>query len=48
MVFNNFTERVLNIEKQDNNYKLKLLDENPNTDTIKYATHVGLCIYDSL
>ena len=48
LVFNNFTERVLNIEKQDNNYKLKLLDENPNTDTIKYATHVGLCIYDSL
>lgn len=48
LVFNNFTERVLNLSKNGDEYILKLVDENPNIDTIKNAEYVGLCIYDSL
>lgn len=48
IVFNNFTERVVNIIKvSDNSYKLMLLDGNPNPDTIRYANEIGLCLYDN-
>lgn len=48
IVFNNFTEKVLNIEAQSEGiYKLKLLDENPNSFSLKLANDIGLCIYDN-
>ena len=48
LVFNNFTERVLNVSKNGDEYILKLVDENPNIETIEHSEYVGLCIYDSL
>ena len=55
IIFNNFTEKITYIEKITNDnesvnkeYIIKLLDENPNKDTIKNASHIGLCIYDNI
>lgn len=48
IIFNNFTERVVNIEKGTDAFKLTLLDENPNYETILNSSYVGLCIYDNL
>ncbi|MBO6271990.1 hypothetical protein J6O48_04340 [bacterium] len=48
ILFNNFTEKVINLSYSNNTYKLKLLDETPNPDSIRYASHVGVVVYDNI
>ena len=49
IIFNNFTEKITYIDKlEDNKFKITLLDENPNTETIKNASNIGLCVYDNI
>lgn len=47
ILFNNFTEKVVSVTKTGSTYKLGLLDENPNPDTIRNASYVGICVYDN-
>ena len=48
ILFNNFTEHIVKIEKTGTNYKISLYDENPNPETIINSSYIGLCIYDDL
>lgn len=49
LILNNFTEKALNIEElSDGKYRIKLLDENPNQDSIINSSYIGLCIYDNV
>lgn len=49
IVFNNFTEQVLSIQKEDSsNYKFILVDESPNREILANSSYVGLCIYDCI
>jgi len=47
ILFNNFTEKIVSVEKTGNRFKLGLLDENPNIDTIRYSDKIGICVYDN-
>ena len=46
--FSNYNIDTNNIDNTKKYYKIKLLDENPNKDTIKNADYIGLCIYDNI
>ena len=49
ILFNNFTEKITYIEKTNSTeFKIMLLDENPNKDIIKNSNNIGLCIYDNI
>ena len=48
IIFNNFTEQVLNITKTNDIYKFTLVDESPNREFLQNSSHVGLCIYDCI
>ena len=48
IIFNNFTEQVLNITKTNDIYKFTLVDESPNRKILQNSSHVGLCIYDCI
>lgn len=48
IIFNNFTEQVLNITKTNDIYKFTLVDESPNREILQNSSHVGLCIYDCI
>lgn len=48
ILFNNFTEKVTNLTYKNGSYNLKLLDENPNPDSIRYASHAGIVVYDNV
>ena len=47
ILFNNFTEKIVSVEKTGSRFKLGLLDENPNIDTIRYSRKIGICVYDN-
>lgn len=48
IIFNNFTEQVLNITKTNDIYKFTLVDESPNREILQNSSHIGLCIYDCI
>ncbi len=48
IVFNNFTEQVLSIQKTNDIYKFILVDESPNREILANSSYVGLCIYDCI
>ena len=49
ILFNNFTEKITYIEKTNSTeFKIMLLDENPNKDIIKNSNNIRLCIYDNI
>lgn len=48
IIFNNFTEQVLNITKSNDIYKFTLVDESPNREILQNSSYVGLCIYDCI
>ena len=48
IIFNNFTEQVLNITKTNDIYKFTLVDESPNRKILQNSSHVGLFIYDCI
>lgn len=49
IIFNNFTEQVLNIIKdKEETYTFILVDESPNREILQNSSYVGLCIYDCI
>ena len=48
IVFNNFTEQILSISKNNDIYKFTLVDESPNREILMNSSYVGLCIYDCI
>lgn len=48
IIFNNFTEQVLDISKNNDIYKFTLVDESPNREILQNSSYVGLCIYDCI